>query len=319
MPPSGNVNPMVLSVILPTHNPNVDRLKATLAALLAQTLPANQWELLIVDNASTKWPDEKLWPETSAVSCTIVREPKLGLSSARRAGFLHACGSLFVLVDDDNVLGPNYLSTAVEILDQRRDIGLAGGKVVPQFTTLPPRWAREFYPLLALRDLGDQEIVSAPPDSMRPDDVRYPRCAPLGAGMVGRIAAVQPWLSRDSALSDRRGAALSSAGDNDIVLCALGAGWQVGYFPRLTLTHLIPDERLAPDYLARLNHGVQRSWVQVLAVHNASPWPTIPGWTVRLRCMRLWWRYRAWRGHAECIRWHGACGNVEGRSVRLPL
>jgi glycosyltransferase involved in cell wall biosynthesis len=42
----------MLSVIVCTHNPRQDYLARALAALRDQTLPTNEWELLVVDNAS---------------------------------------------------------------------------------------------------------------------------------------------------------------------------------------------------------------------------------------------------------------------------
>src|SRR5262245_54996167 len=41
-----------VSTILCTHNPRSNYLGRVLEALCAQTLPLNQWELLLVDNAS---------------------------------------------------------------------------------------------------------------------------------------------------------------------------------------------------------------------------------------------------------------------------
>ena len=41
-----------LSVIIPTHNPRRDYLERVLEALAGQTLAAEKWELVIVDNKS---------------------------------------------------------------------------------------------------------------------------------------------------------------------------------------------------------------------------------------------------------------------------
>ena len=41
-----------ISVIIPSHNPNKLRLERTLHALKQQTLPIDQWELVLVDNAT---------------------------------------------------------------------------------------------------------------------------------------------------------------------------------------------------------------------------------------------------------------------------
>jgi len=133
--------------------------------------------------------------------------------------------------------------------------------------------------------------------------------------MALRRAAWEAWLQAPGAhaLSDRRGAALSSAGDNEIVFQVLKAGWSVAYFPGLVLTHLIPESRLQPGYLARLNHGIQKSWMQVLARHDASPWPSLTPPGARLRALRAWFTHRAWSSPAARIRWQGACGHFAGR------
>jgi glycosyltransferase involved in cell wall biosynthesis len=49
-----------VSVILCTHNPRPDYLDRVLASLRGQTLPAEQWEFLLVDNASRQ-PLEEIW------------------------------------------------------------------------------------------------------------------------------------------------------------------------------------------------------------------------------------------------------------------
>ena len=113
---------------------------------------------------------------------------------------------------------------------------------------------------------------------------------------------------------DRRVGELTSGGDNDMVFTTLRAGGDVAYFPELTLTHLIPTTRLQPDYLARLNQGIQRSWVRVLALHGCNPWPAIPRWTVPLRSARAWLRTRAWRSPVHHIRWRGLHGRFLGQA-----
>ena len=73
-----------VSVILCTHNPRPDYLDRVLASLRGQTLPAEQWEFLLVDNAS-KQPLAETW-DISWHSCgRHVREEELGLTGARHA------------------------------------------------------------------------------------------------------------------------------------------------------------------------------------------------------------------------------------------
>ena len=45
---------LTLSVIVCAHNPSSDYMRRMLESLRAQTLSRERWELLLVDNASTK-------------------------------------------------------------------------------------------------------------------------------------------------------------------------------------------------------------------------------------------------------------------------
>jgi glycosyltransferase involved in cell wall biosynthesis len=249
----------------------------------------------------------------------VLREETLGLTSARLAGFRTATGEIIVMVDDDNVLAPNYLAEAVAIFRREPRLGAAGGKSLPVFETRPDPKLSEFLPLLAIRDLGESELVAS---SLRPAGSisnQYPACAPIGAGMALRRESAAEWAQEignnpKRLRLDRTGPELVSGGDNDIIMTVLEHGRSAGYFPSLTLNHLIPEARLGPRYLARLNRAIRRSWVQVLAMHGASPWPRIQEWTVRPRQAKAFLKLGAWRSDADYIRWQGVCGQFEGQA-----
>lgn len=309
---------MILSVVLATHNPDPARLKRTLLGLRTQTLPGHDREVILVDNASSRFPGAEFFIECAPDNFSIVAEPELGLTAARRRGLTTAQGNLAVLVDDDNVLAPEYLAEVVRLFAAHPRLGAAGGKSLPEFAVEPAEWTREFFPLLALRDLGEADLVA---HTLRPAGSvqnEYPTFAPIGAGMALRRAAWEAWLpfATSSSLSDRRGGSLTSSGDNEIVLCVLEAGWSVGYFPTLVLTHLIPPGRLGPGYLARLNRGIQQSWMQVLTCHDANPWLPLSPVGATLRQWRAWFTHRAWSSPAAQVRWQGACGHFSGRIAR---
>ena len=310
---------LAVTVILPTHNPNRGRLLATLRGLRAQTLPADRWETVLVDNASADFPRPEDYAAAAPANLRVVAEERLGLTAARRAGIAAAAGALVVLVDDDNVLDPGYLAEAVALFAREAELGAAGGRSVGEFERPPAPWLAEFYPLLALRDPGDSpELARWPRDGTSPR--AYPACAPIGAGMVLRREAALTWAralgdSPARAGLDRTGEQLVSGGDNDIVMTALENGWAVGYFPTLSLRHLIPASRLEPAYLGRLNRAIRKSWVQVLALHGANPWRPIPAWTVGLRQAKALVTCRAWSSAAGMIRWQGLCGQLEGQAA----
>ena len=308
----------MLSVIIPTHNPVARRFERTLAGLKAQTLDRRLWELLIVDNATPDAEHVASFDTSWHPNARIIREEKLGLTAARLAGIKASRGEYLVFVDDDNVLSENYIKSVLEIFDSNEKLGAVGGKSLPEFEIEIEPWITQFFTCLALRDLGETPRVSYY-DETAPESKQYPSIAPLGAGMALRRAAAEFYaasVSGDSArLSlDRTGRSLTSGGDNDIVLTVWGAGWGVGYFPQLELLHLIPAGRLSKDYLARLNHAMSRSWIQVLDVHGIRQWRKIPRWTVWPRKMKAFLIYQAWKDPASYVRWQGACGMFEGQA-----
>jgi glycosyltransferase involved in cell wall biosynthesis len=314
-----NAAQIAVSVVIPAHNPDAGRLLRTLRGLRDQSLEPELWETILVDNASAEFPAENVYADAAPSNLRLIREPRLGLTSARLAGISASRGGVIVLVDDDNVLGSPYLAEVVRIFAQNPRLGAAGGKSLPSFESTPSPWHGEFLPLLALRDLGDTELIAT---SFRPKGAARNECpsfAPIGAGMALRREAAITWAEAVEGdpkrrQLDRSGLELVSGGDNDIVMTVLELGWSVGYFPSLCLHHLIPSARLDAAYLARLNRAIQRSWVQVLMLHDASPWPPVAPSTVTLRQLKAWFTRRAWSGPAARVRWQGACGHFEGRA-----
>lgn len=312
----------MISVVLPTRNPHGPRLRETLAGLAAQTLPRRDWELVIVDNGSMPPLAPATEPRLGELAARIIVEPNPGLTPARLAGIRAAVGEIIVFVDDDNVLAPDYLAHVVHHFAATPSLAAAGGPVVPRWESPPPEWTREFWGLLALRELGTKiEIARGAAGAP------WPAFAPVGAGLVVRRSHALIYadtLAHDPVRSalDRRGTHLGSGGDNDLVFTVLHAGGDVAYIPELRVVHLIPASRLEARYLARLNEGIMRTWVVVLALHGSCPWPAIAAWTVPLRSARAWWRLRAYRSPVRHIQWRGAVGQFHGQAaisrLRLP-
>ena len=167
-----------------------------------------------------------------------------------------------------------------------------------------------------MRDLGAEPQWAS---WQGPGPREYPRCAPIGAGMVLRRRGAEAYaraveLDPRRRAFDRTGALLRSGGDNDLILTVLEAGLAVAYFPELELTHLIPPARSGQAYLGALNRAIARSWIGVLALHGIVPWTAIGRGSVPLRQARAWLRTGAWRSPAAWVRWQGLCGNFEGRA-----
>ena len=306
---------MKISVVLPTYNPNIERLRATLAGLLAQSLPPYSWECVIVDNASSPQVDESWCRERLGATLRLVREPTPGLSHARLTGIRAAVAELVLFCDDDNVLAPDYLENAIRLMDENPEIGVAGGKSLPVYLTPPPEWFWTDLAPLGCREFGDAQKAFRGQDFQL--ERHYPEFAPIGAGMVFRKSSMENWSKSvgRSGVSDRKGKSLSSAGDCDMVLHALELGFGAAYWPELVLEHLLPRERLTKNYLGSISRAAYRDFVKVLGIHGICPWQAIPKWTVPLRVLKAWIAFQAWKGPVNWIRWQAAIGQFEGRAA----
>jgi glycosyltransferase involved in cell wall biosynthesis len=248
----------MLSVIVCTHNPRADYLERCLAALKAQTLPLENWELLIIDNASApeKAPrDDLSWHP----KVRLIFEGRLGLTTARLRGIRESKGEILVFVDDDNVLDLDFLQVAVSVADKKRFLGSWSGQCRPEFETPPPEWTRRYWGNLVIREFPSDVWSNLP---------RLAESMPCGAGLCVRREAAQRyvWLHESGKRTfqfDRTGVSLLSGGDNDLAACACDIGLGVGLITRLKLVHLIPSVRLTEDYLARLMEGIHFSAVML--------------------------------------------------------
>jgi glycosyltransferase involved in cell wall biosynthesis len=253
---------MGISVVVCAHNPRPDYLRRVLGALDQQTLPKRDWELLVVDNASSQ-PLAHVYDLSWHPGGRHVREDRLGLTPARLRGINETRGELMVFVDDDNVLAPDFLEEASVIFGKYTYLGVFGaGRLEPEFEVEPPPELVGRGETLAVRTVPSARWSNNPEDA---DSI------PWGAGLcVGRSVAnsYRQFIERLGAevagVLGRAGTELY-CGEDDLfswVAASLGSGF--GIFPELRVTHLIPAKRLNRRHLLRflhdhaMSHGVLR-------------------------------------------------------------
>lgn len=239
-----------ISVVICSHNGGT-RLPAALEAL-ASCRTSFPCEIVIVDNASTDGSAEVArtsWDASPNVPfpLRVVSEPKPGLSSARRAGVQAASYEIIVFCDDDNVLAPDYLLLAHEIM-QDPIVGAAGGCSVPGVGGELPPILFTYAPAYAV---GVQ--------ALRPGDLAPELRCLWGAGLVVRRRQLISLYSSPGfpIFAGRTGNQLHCFEDYEICHCLALLGLSLCYDDRLRLTHVIPDHRLQPEYLDRIIAGVR--------------------------------------------------------------
>lgn len=250
------------SVILCTHNPRLEWLNGVLDSLKAQSLPMNEWELLLIDNASRE-PLEAYLDLSWHPNARHMREDELGLTAARLRGIHESKASSMVFVDDDNILSPDYIATSLRLFQTYQWLGVIGAGIVrPTFEKTPPRKFERFLRLLAIRSVP--EVIW----SNNPEDATG---IPWGAGLCVRqpVALHYVDLVRKMKISDcvgRRGGELTCGEDDLFSYAATFNGLGFGVFPELQITHLIPATRMNESYLLRLveAHGFSHAIIEHL-------------------------------------------------------
>jgi glycosyltransferase involved in cell wall biosynthesis len=91
-----------LSVIVPTYN-RLPILKKCLAALEAQTLPAQNFEVIVIDDGSSDGTEEFMRQYTGPFQLQYLRQKNSGTGAARCNGVAHATGEYLLLMNDDTI------------------------------------------------------------------------------------------------------------------------------------------------------------------------------------------------------------------------
>ena len=125
----GKTNLPFFSVIIPSYN-RKDDLEALLLALVNQTLPTDQYEVILVDDGSTDGTDEfaNTFRERSPMRLRFLKQDHRGAGAARNYGMQEASGQVFVFIDSDCIAPPNWLAEIRKAFDRDPSIDAFGGR-----------------------------------------------------------------------------------------------------------------------------------------------------------------------------------------------
>jgi glycosyltransferase involved in cell wall biosynthesis len=126
------VSDLAVSVVVPTYG-RADRLPRLVAALEAQTLSPDRFEVVIVDNGSRD--DTPTVLADLAASTPIDLRPlriedNAGPAPARNLGWRSARGPLVAFTDDDCVPEPDWLAQGVASATATPDLGVLQGAIL---------------------------------------------------------------------------------------------------------------------------------------------------------------------------------------------
>ncbi len=263
-----------ISVVICCYN-SANRLPETLAHLLKQQASSFDWEVIVVDNASTDsttaLAQQILSTKLPTEKYKVVQEPEPGLSSARRKGYLTSRYKYLLFCDDDNWMKEDYLQLAFDTMEQNITIGILGGAGEAVFEKEKPFWF-DTYKLNFAVGKQSNEV-----DTISKTETVY------GAGFIVRrqIFEMLDAIQFKSLLSDRKGNELMSGGDTELCLVTKYLGYEVGCSSKLHFKHLMPEDRMKWDYLKKLYYGFGRSRLYTQAYKQIENCNMVPGSNLR--------------------------------------
>ena len=230
------------SIIVCTHNRASD-LRMVLSELAALDYAADQFEVVVVDNASTDNTQEVVRKARNAMAgLRSVREERIGLSHARNKGIANAKGEFIAFIDDDACPDIDWLKKLEEVFKEPR-IACVGGMVRPSWRSLSgwPQWLHKrhicFYSVI---EYGDHR------------ELHYPDY-PVGTNIAFRRRVFDEVGSFNTELG-RTGDRLISGDETDLCLRLERAGYAVRYTPDAVVHHNVHEERLNKKWLIRRSY-----------------------------------------------------------------
>ncbi len=219
------------------RGPAIER---TLAALCAQDLPADEFEILIIDNCSREENAQLLRGavRTEPPILRYFREDKLGESSARNRALRECKAEILAFIDDDAIPDPNWLRAIRRAFAEQPALGAIGGRVLLDLEIERPVWLDdELLPYLSGFDLGEEQRSLVYPD--------FPR----GANMAFRRQVFADGAKFDERLG-LRGSCLLTMSETEMCDRVAGAGWDLAYLPEARVVHMISANRMQREWFA---------------------------------------------------------------------
>lgn len=243
-----------ISVIVCCYN-SASRLKPTIEHLQNQiNIAVNQWEVVIIDNASTDATFEvanTLWENSKTANSPnfrVIKEPTPGLSAARMCGIDNASFDYLLFCDDDNWLSEKYLHDALAIIEANSNVGIIGGYGLPVFEGQEPPlfWQNQYHTLA----VGSQYFQEG--------NITNTRKVVYGAGMIVNKKAFVELISNyqfEFQSTGRIGTSLASSEDHELCLAVGMIGYEVLWYKKLQFYHYIPKNRTEIKYYKKLFLG----------------------------------------------------------------
>lgn len=137
-------------------------LRKSLPTWFEQTLPKDEYEIIVVDNCSadeTRRYVESLLPMHE--NLIYLYEPRPGATNARHAGAHKAIGEYLVFADNDGLYNSECLSEILNVYCANKDCAAVACKIEIQWDREEPEWIAPYKYLLGHLNYGDKVSYSS--------------------------------------------------------------------------------------------------------------------------------------------------------------
>ena len=141
--PGRDADEMDISVIVPFYNEQA-HLVQCIESLRAQSLPADRFEIIVVDNNST---DRSAEIAGQFGDVTVIQERKAGSYAARNAGVQRAKGRILAFTDADCEVARDWLERILQAFANEKTVFLLGSR----------RFENELFPLGSMADYENEK------------------------------------------------------------------------------------------------------------------------------------------------------------------
>ena len=149
----------MISIIIPTYN-NAIILSKSLATWINQTIPMNEFEVLVVDNNSKDNTTKVMQEVVSKYeNISYFKEIKPGATNARHAGARVAKGDILVFADDDGLYNHECLEVIRDTFARNQEVEAIACKIDILWDKPAPDWIEPYAFMQGKLDYGDKEIV----------------------------------------------------------------------------------------------------------------------------------------------------------------
>jgi len=229
---------MKISAIICTYN-RASYLKRAVQSLLNQSLGKNDYEIIVVDNASTDHTANFI---KSNPSIRYIYEPVLKLSQARNTGWKNAMGKYVAYLDDDAVASYDWLKNIIDAFENIKPTpGVVGGKVYLDWETDRPKWLPEgskYLGYFAYINWGDSGHFLKDNEYLAGANIAYSK------ELLSEIGGFSLKLGR-------KGKKLYSMEELYTNYMLKEKGYRIYYSPKIVVDHIVTKERHKKSWLLK--------------------------------------------------------------------